>query len=539
MHPNFIEKNDSGEASKSSNILEIDDHSRTSSSKDIAVGTFDASIASRIRDVTHASKYSKNAQLDATPRVKAVKRGNKSQNEHSHSSNRLKFQTRSRAGRKTSHDIAKLFVRSRKKRRREDSSLVNYEEPQHRKTKLQRPLSEVYDDGNSTEKEFTKQRRSLELSNAHPVLRHHGERVLFRYKRDGVLVRRGKERSQKHNRRKRKKKREASLKHIKERSVPATYFRLNTGHPLSTGHPAKSVLEQNSKSLIQTGNPFSKASYGQLIRRGSISSPNPFIASPMNEYEQRKSILNNIARPLSSPNPASANILQNINQFGRKQEIQLPQFPLKRQKLPSESTSPTGLYNTAGSLRTRIQLLTNFQNRLGRVQPSSNAGFVRKQFIPASQSAFYNYRPQLHYAPQSVNLHLPIAHVSSPVVRYPQPVQVLPPTSPQLAKSWNPIFPQVDRMISNGDASTQRSAGPQGLVMSLNFEDVANGKSPYAYFNGDLAGAEKRTEISSYFGSCGKIARINNGSEILLDGANMKVKKNSLLQKPISFTASA
>ena len=529
MHPNFIEKNGSGGASKSSNILEIDDHSRTPSSKDIAVGTLDANIASRMRDVAHALKYSKNTQLDATPRVKAVKRGNKTQNEHSHSSNRLKFQTRSSAGRKTSHDIAKLFVRSRKKRQRKGSSLVKYEEPQHRKTKLQRPLSEVYDDGNSTEKEFTKQRRSLELSNAHPVLRHHGERVLFRYKRDAVFVRRGKERSQKHNRRKRKKKRE-SLKHLKERSVPATYFRLSTGYPLNTGHPAKSVLEQNSKSLIQTGNPFSKASYGQLIRRGSISSPNPFIASAMNEYEQRKSILNNIARPLSSPNPASANILQNINQFGKKQEIQLPQFPLKRKNLPSESTSPTGLYNTAGSLRTLIQPLTSFQNRLGHAQPNSNAGFVRKQFIPASQNAFYNYRPQLNYAPQSVNLHLPIAHVSSPVVRYPQSVQALPLTSPQVAKSWNPVSPQVDHMINNGDASTQRSAGPQGLVMSLNFEDVANGKSPYAYFNGDLAGAEKRTEISSYFGSCGKIARINNGSEILLDGANMKVKKNSLLQ---------
>ena len=527
--------------SNSSNILEINNHSKTSSSNNVVVGTFDSNIATRAREVPHALKYYKKAQLDASPKLRAVKSGNKTQNQHRLSSNHLKFQTRFRTERKTSHDIEKTFVRSRKKRRRKDSLLVNDEEPrfhgpQLRKTKLQRSLSEVYDKRNSTEKEFTKQRRSLELSNAHPVLRHRGERVLFRYKRD-VLIRNGKEPLQKHNRRKRKKKREASLKHLKERSVPAAYFRLSTGYPLSTGHPAKSVWGQTSKSLIQNGNPFSKASSGQLISRGSISSSNPFIASAINEYERRKGISSNIARPLSSSNPASASILQNTNQFGKKQEIQLPQFPLKRKNLPSESTLPSGLYNTAGSLRARIQPLTNFPNRLGHVQPTSNAGFVRKQFIPLSQNAFYNYRPQLNYAPQSVNLHLPIAPVNSPVARYPQAVQVLPQTSPQVAKKWYSVFPQTDHIINNGDTSTQTSAGPQGLVMSLNFEDVANRKSPYAYFNGDLAGAEKRTEISSYFGSCGKIARINNGSEILLNGANMKVKNNSLLQKPRRFTA--
>lgn len=66
--------------------------------------------------------------------------------------------------------------------------------------------------------------------------------------------------------------------------------------------------------------------------------------------------------------------------------------------------------------------------------------------------------------------------------------------------------------------------------MYLNFEDIVFGKLLYVFYNGDLVGVEKWIKILSYFGFCGKIVRINNGSEIFLNGVKIKVMKYSVLK---------
>ena len=84
-------------------------------------------------------------------------------------------------------------------------------------------------------------------------------------------------------------------------------------------------------------------------------------------------------------------------------------------------------------------------------------------------------------------------------------------------------MPEIKSHVPQANELLKGSPGPQGLIMYLNFEDVEQGKSPFASFYGNLADAGKRTEISRSFGSCGKVARINNGSEILLNGRQIKV----------------
>lgn len=96
---------------------------------------------------------------------------------------------------------------------------------------------------------------------------------------------------------------------------------------------------------------------------------------------------------------------------------------------------------------------------------------------------------------------------------------------------WPSVLPETNSHVNTEGDVSRRSRGPQGLIIYLNFEDVSHGKVPYASFEGDLAGASKRTEISRSFGSCGKIARINNGSEILLKGGQIKVVQSDFSPK--------
>lgn len=94
---------------------------------------------------------------------------------------------------------------------------------------------------------------------------------------------------------------------------------------------------------------------------------------------------------------------------------------------------------------------------------------------------------------------------------------------------WSSFLPALnannhvsDHAGVNGDA-LRRSRVSQGLLMYLNFEEVQNGRATYASLKGDVTDTDKRTEITRSFGSCGKAARLNNGSEILLNAKQLKV----------------
>ena len=93
----------------------------------------------------------------------------------------------------------------------------------------------------------------------------------------------------------------------------------------------------------------------------------------------------------------------------------------------------------------------------------------------------------------------------------------------------NPEWPlssptaNLNNLLNFENGLSQRSRVPHGLVLYLDIENVQNGRATYASLNGDVTGTDKRTEITKFFGSCGKVARLNNGSEILLNGKQLKV----------------
>ena len=503
--------------------------SLASSSFNSTVLTYALNSGARSNGVTHVLNNSTNPQINSSSSIKAKKRRNKARNE-----NKLSSDTPSRVSeRNNSVDIAKTVIRSKKgKRRKYNSPVFSGKGPQHRgphhwERRLERPLSGNPVNIKSTGNEFTTPQRSLGLSNKHPILRHGGEQVLFRFKRGDVLINDAQEPVQNQLSRKEKKGHVALLKHPKQRSVPVPNV------PVRTGYPAKSVLRKadltsNFKDLTQHRNIVSKVGYGQLPSRGPASSQYPYVALGTNQNGWRKSVSSNIEKPLSSSKVPAGYRLQNANQF-----VQLMPSLSERKNLQSDSVTPARILNAAGTAQTRIPSSTNFQNGLGHGQANSklsSTGLIRKQLIPSSRNAFYSYGP-----PQSLIPQLPFVHVNPQVLRYPQAPQRLLPSGPQansVARGLSPVLPQTsNHLINKGDFSALTPSGQKGLLMYLNFEDIASGKSPYAYYNGDLAGAEKRTKISSYFGSCGKIARINNGSEILLNGAKIKVMKHSVLKQ--------
>ena len=517
--------------SKSRQVIETQDSSLTSSSHN------DTSTKSPLESATQSSNnvksslnYSTNPQSssqlfynslrpeeDTSTRAKAKKRGNNKEK------NELQLPRHHDSVRKNSDVITKTNVKSRKKKYTSpiygNKQHRHHNRRHHRKVKLKRRASAVSNETSSKEKYFTKHRRSLQHSPRYPLLRGGSERVLLRFKRISPVEDNGEGSTQNRKKRKRKNRRQALNRHAKQRSIPVPNVLNVPVGGLRTGYPRglageQTSLTRNLNGFINNRNTISRAKYEQLINRSQAPSLslNPYMVSS-NGYGWRKSV-SYMNKPSSSPLLPSGNFAKSGNQFANKGQVQLSPFSPETSKLEIKPATRTGLQNAVSTLQTQIQQPAKWQHASEQLQKSNQ--LTRKQFIPVTQRSFYGYVPQLNYQSHFINSQLP----------YSQPGMTTPHTFPRVSTwmhDWPSVLPETNsQVITEGDA-LRRSRGPQGLIMYLNFEDVARGKAPYASFKGDLAGASKRTEISRSFGSCGKIARINNGSEILLKGGQIKV----------------
>ena len=530
----MIEKNDGAFSSSYDSVTQ--DSSLSSSSRNVTSVKFplegvpqSATNVTHLYNVTYPLNYSTNPRSssqiirnnlsyteDTSTRSKA-KRGRyrKEQNERKLLSSRQHDSVR-----KSAHDITKTYIKSKKKKRRKYSTPIHsnnhhrrHTQHHHRKVKLQRPKFAVSDEIKKQEYEFTKKRRSLPLATTQMLVPGASERALLRFKRKSLLYE--KEPSKNHKKRKRKKRQQALHVHPKQRSLPSPNVFNAPMSRFTTGYQ-RNVVWRRRPDFVENTNSIPGAKYDQLRNRGETSSLllNPYgVSSDANGYGWRKSVPN-------ANKPSSSVLSVNFGDtFSKKGQVQLPLFSPETRNLESQPAMLARFQNA----RTQIQKPAKFQHVPESLQksnvPNSN-GLSRKQFIPGTRQAFYGYVPQLNYQPQLLNPQMALAANIPRVLPYSQSGPITTP-----AKDLSSVLPERNNHIISEGEALRRSRGPQGLVMYLNFDDILSGKAAYASFKGDVAGEGRRTEISRSFGSCGKVAKINNGSEILLNGEQIKVRQ--------------
>lgn len=526
-----------------------------------------------LNNVTHPTNYSKHSRPtsltspDGLPKPRKTKRGRSSitQKELKLLSNKLGLPRHQRYERKNPSDTIKTYIDSRRKKRRKDSSPIHSGHPHHhrthfrhhhRKANLQRHNSDVAFESKLSGKHFTKRRRSLQhepqfLVNERYPLFHGSERVLLRFKRKSLLESNDDDEKpfKDRKKRKRKKHRRALHGHAKTGRVPRSNPVLFPLNEFARGNYPRSMawkrpgLTRNSlnTALVKNNNAISQAKYDPLIYGGRASSLslNPY-SLPSNALNGRRQGVNNINKPPSAP-LSPGNIETKKNMFANKQQTELAAPPF-RSSIASPEIRPawnTRFQNGADIEQTNIQQPVKFQIVNGQPQRSrfhKGDDQNKKKYIPAVQRAFYGFQHQYDYQPQFLKPQIPFTGGSpknAPV--YPQtgPTNVNPLFFPQerarMNPPWSSFLPALnvnshvsDHAGVNGDA-LRRSRVSQGLLMYLNFEDVQNGRATYASLKGDVTDTDKRTEITRSFGSCGKAARLNNGSEILLNAKQLKV----------------
>lgn len=72
---------------------------------------------------------------------------------------------------------------------------------------------------------------------------------------------------------------------------------------------------------------------------------------------------------------------------------------------------------------------------------------------------------------------------------------------------------------------SDQQVSSQGLLVYLNFDRIHDHTVFDLSKQRNSAEIGKRTEVNKASSSCGHVARLNNGSEVLLDGEKMKVTK--------------
>lgn len=521
-------------------------------------------------NVTHPTNYSINRRTSSLtspagftkPRNTEKDGRSITQQELKLVSNKLGLIRHQRFERKNRSDTIKTFIKSRRKRRRKYTSPFHsgHRRPHrahyrhhHRKENFQKRLSVVAVESKFQRKNFTKRRRSLQnqaqfLSDKRYPLFHGSERVLLRFKRKSLLEDDHKKPSKgrkKHNR----KKRDRALRgHSKTRRVPRSNPVIFPPNGFARGNFQRNMawkrpgLTRNpfSTALVTRNNAISHAQYDPLIYGGRASSLslNPYSLSPnADEYtalNSRRQGVYNINKPLSAPfSPVKS--LTKANQFENKQQTQLVALPF-RPGMAIPETRPawnTRFQNEAFVGHTNIQKPVKFQfvngqSQIRRLLKGNDHSKIKS--VPAVQQAFYGYEHQYDHQPQFPKTQMPFTGVNPKTAPlYPQ----IGPNNPQfflqerarMNPSWSTLNANnhvSDHAGVDGDALT-RSRVSQGLLMYLNFEDVQSGRAPYASLKGDVTNTDKRTEITRSFGSCGKAARLNNGSEILLNAKQLKV----------------
>ena len=395
--------------------------------------------------------------------------------------------------------------------------------------------------------------RQFVVNERYPLFRG-SERVLLRFKRKSLLEDDGDEKPSKDRKKhKRKKHRRALHGHAKTRSVPRSNPVLFPLNEFARGNYPRSMvwkrpgLTRNplNTALVTNNNAISQTKYDPLIYGGRASSLSlrpyslPSNAEDYTALSSRRQGVYNINTPPSAP-LSPGNIDTRKNQFSNKQQTQLVALPF-RSGVASPEIRPawnTRFQNGAMIEQTNIQQPVKFQIVNGQSQRSrllEGGDQNKKKYIPAVHRAFYGYEHQYDYQPQFPKSHMPFTGGSlKNAPMYPQ----MGPNNPQFVLQerarmnppWSPFLPALNANnhvsnhvgVDDGDA-LRRSRVSQGLLMYLNFEDVQNGRATYASLKGDVTDTDKRTEITRSFGSCGKAARLNNGSEILLDAKQLKV----------------
>ncbi|XP_066025158.1 uncharacterized protein [Pocillopora verrucosa] len=444
--------------------------------------------------------------------------------------------------RESKSDIAKTHFNSSEKKRRKYSSKVT--SGQHHRTRLkhqERSLGRfkrniaVSDRDELKQKRFMMKRRSLQ----HLPFRLGGERVLLRFKRKSILGQDDVEaQSSDLKEHKGKKGRQTpQQKHVKPRSVfpgKSSTFPLNgviKGEFLKeTDWRAPSATINSYNKALVDRNVIPHATYDPVVYGAKSSSlslnPNKLSSVPK-EYsavENRRQSVSNINRALY-PLASTVSFIPKSNQaMTLKSELRTPQIAslwrtvLQNAPVPSQSNVPQPVRYEYGAGQQQRNSLQNTDDQ------------SKKQFIPTSQRALYNYGHQFNYQPQFIKSQIALAGGNPRITSFShmRPTKPLPffREGARINPEWPLSSPtaNLNNLLNFENGLSQRSRVPQGLVLYLDLENVQNGRATYASLNGDVTGTDKRTEIKKFFGSCGKVARLNNGSEILLNGKQLKMK---------------
>ena len=413
---------------------------------------------------------------------------------------------------KDANDVTKTFNKSRKKKRRKYISWINSAKHHRRKRSYRRISGRKLVDFNKVktkESERIRNKRSVYPLGIYPQFRGAGnERVLLRFKRKALLEDGQEELPRNRKKRKRKRREKASQRQVKRRSLP----RQNVPNIEFSG-PKKGY----SQSLLWRKSAFGRdingfgattaavnpqVKYDQQITPGLsvYVVPNSYkvILRP-DQYVQRKR--------LPAMNFAQSNAL--VAQNG---QVPVAKIPYGTKNSAMKSVRPWTFQRIGSVKQPQFEQLVKYHYSTRQPQrPLNNNVVSRKQ---VTQRPFYVFEP--HFSSSQIAL----ADRNRQIERLTQPWSV----KPQFYGSQQGTrMPEIKSHVPQANDLLKGSPGPQGLIMYLNFEDVEQGKSPFASFYGNLADAGKRTEISRSFGSCGKVARINNGSEILLNGRQIKV----------------
>ena len=412
---------------------------------------------------------------------------------------------------KDANDLTKIFNTSRKKKRRKHISWINSAKHHRRKRSHRRIFERKSVDFNkvkTTESERIKSKRSVYPLGIYPQFRGAGkERVLLRFKRKALLENEQEELPRNRKKRKRKRGEKASQRQVKQRSLPRQNIPNVEISGLTKGYSRsvlwrKSAFGRDINGFRATTAVNPQVKYDRQITPGQslYVVPNSYkvILRP-DQYVQRKSL------------PAM-NFAQSNAQVAQNGQIPVAKILYDTKKSAMKSVRP-GKFQSIGRVKqAQFEQLAKYHYPNRQPQRPFNSNVVsRNQVI---QRPFYVFEP--HFS--SSQIVLPDRNQQTARLTQPWPVK------PQFYGSQQGTrMPEMKSHVPQANDLLKGSPGSQGLIMYLNFEDVEQGKSPFASFYGHLADAGKRTEISRSFGSCGKVARINNGSEILLNGGQIKV----------------
>lgn len=510
--------------------------------------THSSDYVTHLFNVTHSMNNSKTLTsrgnldpADGSPKHQKARKGGTSiaKRELKLLSNKLALSRHQHYERKNLNDTTKTYIKSRRKKRRKYYSLIHsgrhrrlHYRHRHRKGNLQKRKSAVAGESKLKEKEFSKSRRSLRHPTHRFPLFRGGERVLLRFKRKSLLEDDDEKPSKSRKKRKRRKRRQAVHGHAKPRSLPPFNPVLFTQNGLTkSNYPRNMVwkrpgLTRNpfNRAIVTSNNAISQTKYDPLIYGGRASSlslnPNEY-----NAFNNRRVSISNMNKPPSAP-------VLPVN-IGLKSNKLAQALPIRSETAkPGIAPAWNARFQNAAAIK-QMNIQQPVKLQFGNKQPQVNRLLKgndqsKKQFIPATQRAFYGYEQQSEYPPQ-YSPQKAFAGGSPQNTPYPQ----MGPNNPQffsqekaiINPQWSSVVPAMSdyNHVSANSDTLRRSRVAQGLVMYLNFEDVQSGRATYASLKGDVTDTDKRTEITRSFGSCGKVARLHNGSEILLNGGQLKV----------------